>query len=40
MVDVVLFFEGDKFDNLRMLRGLKNRFGATSEIALFKMEQD
>ncbi len=40
MVDVVLFFEGDKFDNLRMLRGLKNRFGATSEIALFKMEQN
>lgn len=39
MVDVVLFFEGDKFDNLRMLRGIKNRFGATSEIALFKMDE-
>ena len=39
MVDVVLFFEGDKFDNLRILRGLKNRFGPTSEIALFKMDE-
>lgn len=39
MVDVVLFFEGDKFDNLRILRGLKNRFWPTSEIALFKMEE-
>ena len=39
MVDVVLFFEGDKFDNLRMLRWLKNRFGTTSEIALFKMDE-
>ncbi|MCH2188346.1 DNA repair protein RadA [Candidatus Gracilibacteria bacterium] len=37
MVDTVLYFEGDKFDNLRMLRGLKNRFGPTSEIALFSM---
>jgi len=26
MVDTVLYFEGDKFDNLRILRGLKNRF--------------
>lgn len=39
MVDVVLFFEGDKYDNLRILRSLKNRFGATSEIALFKMDE-
>jgi DNA repair protein RadA/Sms len=38
MVDVVLYFEGDKFDNLRILRGLKNRFGTTSEVALYKME--
>ncbi|MCP4523147.1 MAG: DNA repair protein RadA [Candidatus Gracilibacteria bacterium] len=37
MVDTVLFFEGDKYDNLRILRALKNRFGATSEIAIFKM---
>ena len=39
MVDVVLYFEGDKFDNLRILRGLKNRFGTTSEVALYKMEE-
>jgi DNA repair protein radA len=32
MVDTVLYFEGDKYDNLRILRTLKNRFGATSEI--------
>jgi len=37
MVDVVLYFEGDKFDDLRILRWLKNRFGATSEVWLFKM---
>lgn len=37
MVDTVLFFEGDKFDNLRILRSLKNRFGSSSEIGLYKM---
>lgn len=37
MVDTVLFFEWDKYDNLRILRALKNRFWATSEIAIFKM---
>lgn len=37
MVDTVLFFEGDKFDNLRILRSLKNRFGSSSEIWLYKM---
>jgi len=39
MVDTVLYFEGDKFDNLRILRSLKNRFGPTSEVALYKMEE-
>ncbi len=38
MVDSVLYFEWDKFDNLRILRSLKNRFWATSEIAIFKMD--
>jgi DNA repair protein RadA/Sms len=33
----VLYFEGDKFDNLRILRSLKNRFGSSSEIWLYKM---
>lgn len=37
MVDTVLFFEWEKYDNLRILRALKNRFGNTSEIGLFKM---
>lgn len=37
MVDTVLFFEWEKYDNLRILRGLKNRFWSTSEIGLFKM---
>ncbi|QFR38978.1 DNA repair protein RadA [Candidatus Gracilibacteria bacterium 28_42_T64] len=37
MVDTVLFFEGDKYDNLRILRALKNRFGPTSEIGIFTM---
>lgn len=37
MVDTVLFFEWDKFDNVRILRALKNRFWPTSEIWLFTM---
>lgn len=39
MVDTVLYFEGDKYDNLRILRCLKNRFGSSSEIGLYKMEE-
>lgn len=37
MVDVVLHFEGDRARELRILRGIKNRFGATHEIAVFSM---
>lgn len=37
MVDTVLFFEWEKYDNIRILRWLKNRFWATSEIAIFNM---
>ncbi len=37
MVDTVLYFEWDKYDNLRILRALKNRFWATSEVWLFTM---
>ena len=37
MVDTVLYFEWDKFDNLRILRWLKNRFGSTWEIWIFNM---
>lgn len=38
-VDVVIYFEGDTFYQYRILRSLKNRFGATHEIGLFLMEQ-
>jgi DNA repair protein RadA/Sms len=37
MVDVVLSFEGERHQNLRLLRGVKNRFGATDEVAVFAM---
>lgn len=37
IVDVVLQFEGDNRGAYRLLRSIKNRFGSTSEIAVFKM---
>ncbi len=37
MVDVVLNLEGDPMTNFRILRGVKNRFGATSEVGIFEM---
>ncbi|MDR2074708.1 MAG: DNA repair protein RadA [Holosporales bacterium] len=37
MVDCVLYFEGDKSYDYRILRGSKNRFGATDEIGVFSM---
>jgi len=37
MVDCVLFLEGERFTELRLLRGLKNRFGPTDEVGVFKM---
>ena len=37
MVDTVLYFEGEKYDTYRMLRGIKNRFGATNEVGIFDM---
>lgn len=40
MVDTVLYFEWDKYDNLRILRTLKNRFWATSEIWIFSMTEN
>ncbi|QPK82990.1 DNA repair protein RadA [Corynebacterium qintianiae] len=36
LVDVVLNFEGDRQSSLRMLRGIKNRFGATDEVGCFE----
>jgi len=37
MVDTVLYFEGERGLPFRILRGVKNRFGATDEIAVFQM---
>ena len=37
MVDTVLYFEGDRSHHFRILRGVKNRFGATDEIGVFEM---
>lgn len=40
LVDVVLDFEGDRQSSLRMLRGIKNRFGATDEVGCFEQTAD
>ena len=37
MVDVVLYLEGDRFHQYRLLRGVKNRFGSTNEVGVFEM---
>ena len=37
LVDVVLSFEGERHSPLRLVRGLKNRFGATDEVGCFEM---
>ena len=38
LVDSVLTFEGDRFASHRLLRAVKNRFGATHELGLFEMQ--
>ncbi len=40
IVDTVLYFEGDKTSDLRILRSTKNRFGPTNEIGIFEMTQE
>ncbi|MGE4618369.1 MAG: DNA repair protein RadA [Planctomycetota bacterium] len=40
MVDGVLHFEGERGHVLRILRGLKNRFGSTEEVGIFEMRSD
>lgn len=40
LVDVVLHFEGDRHSTLRMVRGVKNRFGAADEIGCFELRDD
>jgi DNA repair protein RadA/Sms len=37
MVDAVLYFEGERANQFRLLRAVKNRFGATDEIGVFEM---
>jgi len=37
MVDVVLYFEGERYHAYRLLRTVKNRFGSTNEIGIFEM---
>ena len=36
-VDVVLNFEGDRYGGFKMIRAIKNRYGSTSEVAIFDM---
>ena len=38
MVDTVLYFEGDRSSDFRILRSVKNRFGSTNEIGVFRMK--
>jgi DNA repair protein RadA/Sms len=39
MVDTVLYFEGDKNQQYRIIRAIKNRFGSTNEIGIFEMTE-
>lgn len=39
MVDTVLYLEGEKMTGVRILRAIKNRFGDTSEVGIFGMEE-
>ncbi|MQA62564.1 MAG: DNA repair protein RadA [Actinophytocola sp.] len=40
LVDVVLHFEGDRHSTLRLLRGVKNRFGAADEVGCFELRDE
>lgn len=40
IVDCVLYFEGDRHSSYRLLRCVKNRYGATDEIGMFEMRDD
>ena len=39
LVDVVLHFEGDRHSSLRLVRGVKNRFGPADEVGCFEMHR-
>lgn len=40
LVDVVLNFEGDRYGGFKIIRAIKNRFGSTTEAAIFEMNQE
>lgn len=40
IVDVVLQLEGDRYGGFKVLRGVKNRFGSTNEVAILEMHDD
>ena len=40
IVDTVLYLEGDRFQSYRLLRSVKNRFGATAEVGVFEMGEN
>jgi DNA repair protein RadA/Sms len=39
IVDTVLYLEGDRYQSYRLLRSVKNRFGATAEVGVFEMQE-
>lgn len=40
LVDTVLFLEGERYQNFRLIRSLKNRFGSTNEVGIFEMTEN
>ena len=40
LVDVVLNFEGDRYGGFKTVRAIKNRFGSTTEVAIFEMNKE
>lgn len=40
IVDTVLYFEGDRLQNHRLVRAFKNRFGPVNEVAIYRMHDD
>lgn len=40
IVDTVLYLEGDRYQAYRLLRSVKNRYGATSEVGVFEMREN
>ena len=39
LVDVVVYFEGERYQSLRIIRSIKNRYGATGEVGIFEMTE-